>query len=532
MKKTISFLFEVLVTLAILGSCGLSSSINNNTSNQAKTYFVSVSGDDNNSGLSETEAWRHIAFAASQAKAGDKVFVKVGKYLAENVVFSNNGTKDKPIIFVGYQNIVEETPNLNWKYGDSLDASVMPLLDGEDRSKGTAVELSSKSFIEFKNFQITNYEIGIYAWGADNLLIENVVGMNFGDIDKDYSGSGIVIGSEAHDNRIRNCIIQNAAAEGIAIVGDNNILEKSSVYADDNSTGQKSATDYYIHVSGNNNTVKACYAERIGDLEHGGHGIGIKGHGENNLIIDSTAKNLSGAFYVRHSGVKNNMIENCTVIDSDIGLLIRDGANHNTFKGCQIFNAYDAISFIFSKEDEKAKTAGNDNLITHCLVRGSRHSVISFSRYAYAAKVSNNRFENCVFFGAAYLFESERSNENNMMINSIISEIDNYSTGMHAVNFEFAYNDFWDNGFSTPNGKANISKNPLFVDSENNDFHLKSEYGRWDEKMKIWKMDSLSSPVIDAGNPESDYENEPKGNGDRINMGLFGNTAFASKTSH
>ena len=56
-----------------------------------------------------------------------------------------------------------------------------------------------------------------------------------------------------------------------------------------------------------------------------------------------------------------------------------------------------------------------------------------------------------------------------------------------------------------------ISKDPLFVDPENGDFHLQAE-----------------SPCIDAGDPDSDYDNEPNPNGCRVNLGAYGNTDEAA----
>lgn len=53
----------------------------------------------------------------------------------------------------------------------------------------------------------------------------------------------------------------------------------------------------------------------------------------------------------------------------------------------------------------------------------------------------------------------------------------------------------------------------------NGDFHLKSTGGRWDGSK--WVTDTDASPCINAGNPASDYTNEPEPNGNRINMGVF-----------
>ncbi|NQT93865.1 MAG: hypothetical protein HQ559_13985 [Lentisphaerae bacterium] len=42
--------------------------------------------------------------------------------------------------------------------------------------------------------------------------------------------------------------------------------------------------------------------------------------------------------------------------------------------------------------------------------------------------------------------------------------------------------------------------------------------------------DVLSSPCIDTGDPQSDFEKEPAPNGKRINMGSYGNTTQSSKS--
>ena len=75
-------------------------------------------------------------------------------------------------------------------------------------------------------------------------------------------------------------------------------------------------------------------------------------------------------------------------------------------------------------------------------------------------------------------------------------------------------------------GTGNINVDPLFVGG--GDFHLQSQEGHWTSSG--WVNDSQTSPCIDAGNPASDFSNEPSPNGGRINMGAYGNTAQASKT--
>jgi hypothetical protein len=103
-------------------------------------------------------------------------------------------------------------------------------------------------------------------------------------------------------------------------------------------------------------------------------------------------------------------------------------------------------------------------------------------------------------------------------------------------------------------GTGNLVSSPLFYDVINDDFHLKSQYGRWNPELMQWETDPTTSPCIDAGTPErinvwnsngtpadpnDDYlEEVPDPNagwseelwphGERVNMGVYGATAAAS----
>jgi hypothetical protein len=79
-------------------------------------------------------------------------------------------------------------------------------------------------------------------------------------------------------------------------------------------------------------------------------------------------------------------------------------------------------------------------------------------------------------------------------------------------------------------GLGIIDADPLFADTAEGDYHLKSQVGRWDPSSKIWVRDDITSPCIDAGNPGCPVGDEPAPNGNRINMGAYGGTATASKS--
>lgn len=76
---------------------------------------------------------------------------------------------------------------------------------------------------------------------------------------------------------------------------------------------------------------------------------------------------------------------------------------------------------------------------------------------------------------------------------------------------------------------SDIYVNPLFANQKSHDYHLQSIAGRWNGK--TWVKDKVSSPCIDKGYPSSDYSKEPENNGNRINIGRYGNTIYASKSA-
>jgi predicted secreted protein len=86
---------------------------------------------------------------------------------------------------------------------------------------------------------------------------------------------------------------------------------------------------------------------------------------------------------------------------------------------------------------------------------------------------------------------------------------------------------FADAGFWDPNGTPDDPNDDFWIDG---DYHLKSEYGRWNPNTQTWVVDDVTSPCIDAGDPNMPVGDEPFPNGVIINMGAYGGTMEASKS--
>lgn len=113
------------------------------------------------------------------------------------------------------------------------------------------------------------------------------------------------------------------------------------------------------------------------------------------------------------------------------------------------------------------------------------------------------------------------------IVNNIIWQNEIWmSESVGSSEYSVRYNDI-QGGWT---GTGNIAVDPLFADPENDDFHLKSQAGRWDPVSKSWVLDGVTSPCIDAGDPSTSIANEPQPRGLRVNMGAYGGTSQASKS--
>jgi len=79
-------------------------------------------------------------------------------------------------------------------------------------------------------------------------------------------------------------------------------------------------------------------------------------------------------------------------------------------------------------------------------------------------------------------------------------------------------------------GAGNIDADPCFADPDNDNYHLKSQVGRWDANSQSWIQDDVTSLCIDAGDPDSDWRAEIWPHGIRVNMGAYGGTLQASRS--
>jgi predicted outer membrane repeat protein len=135
--------------------------------------------------------------------------------------------------------------------------------------------------------------------------------------------------------------------------------------------------------------------------------------------------------------------------------------------------------------------------------------------------------KNCIFRGS----EDQIRDEADAGLRVQYSNIQGDWLGAGNIDLDPAFADpgYWADP-NDPNRPGDPNDpNTIWVDG---DYHLKSQAGRWDPTTDSWVIDDVTSPCIDAGDPNSPVGDEPQPNGGRINMGTYGGTREASMSLH
>lgn len=403
-------------------------------------YYVAVDGNNSNPGTID-KPWKTITYAVgynTPAKSGDFIYVKAGNYGKEYVDFIAEG-----VSLIGYSSDMPDVIEFNiFKETTTTLVNRLPVIDCGNRADGrAAMNINGRNSIAIKNFYITNVSYGINAKNCHSIEIQNVAVVSVGDVNNSYSGRGIQFGSystsSVETSTINNCIVLNSAAEGISVNGDQNEVLDCHVYCDEGLDSINAATDYYILINGNRNTIARCYVERIGDLAHKGHGITLKWNSTENLVEDCTAINMHGeGFSARHSTVANNEFSNCYA-RGGYGIVVRDGANINSFHDFLIEEATAAFRFTNTSENTIIPSiAASSNKFENITVINS-DSVIGLDDYAIPGLVDSNLWSDCTFTNCTYLISAYRIPVNNIIDNCTISDIQTFSVGKEITEQEF-----------------------------------------------------------------------------------------------
>lgn len=234
----------------------------------AANYFVSTEGNNSNLGTLDNP-WKNISYAANKAVSGDTIYLINGTWTDEHVIFTNSGTKDKPIKLVKYNGTV--------------------ILDGLDKT-GNGIYARNKSNITIDGICLKNYQIGMkFDWQTSDLELSNFTISDVNQSGIEFTGNyySSVFNVKIHDFNISRYGGQKTGVRG-------GILHEY---------GFKNSHDIEI------------YNFDIRDANYGGGGIKIRStnflHIHNGSVYNTSMEGQIGI--ILGQSVSNSIIENVTV---------------------------------------------------------------------------------------------------------------------------------------------------------------------------------------------------------------------------
>ena len=158
----------------------------------ATDYYVATGGNNNDTGLSLSEAWATPSYAARQVQAGDTIYLADGTWYGEIVSFTNSGTSGNPITMKAY--------------------SGRPVLDGSG-SGGFGLDLRNTDYITIEGLEVHSYSAAVYTQYSNYIMISDC-------ILHDTSGQTVVFHRGTHHSTIDHCEVYKSGFNGIQIRGD------------------------------------------------------------------------------------------------------------------------------------------------------------------------------------------------------------------------------------------------------------------------------------------------------------------------
>jgi len=306
-----------------------------------KIYYVRTDGDNTLDGTTTTTAWKDPSFAVQQAEAGDVIYLLVGTWMDQHLVFAHSGIDIAPITLTTADN-------------------GMAVLDGADKT-GNALTLSGRAYLEISGVHISNYTNGIAVQNAASHLCFNRFTA------ENLSGAGATFSGSQPVRRVSFSNFEMSAVGSALYYGSGNNftdLEINDFYIHDNS----GYGIYWRFVEGlhindgrliNTGSDAVCFSlstynsimENLIVDRTGWHGVAIHDWTTGNYpCFNNTIRNceITNAVHNHidlHSGAFNALVEGCTIHEQleyctgifyhnrGEGLIARDNEVYNVSRG-------------------------------------------------------------------------------------------------------------------------------------------------------------------------------------------------------
>lgn len=148
-----------------------------------RTLYVSPSGNDANSGLSDALAWKTLQKAANTVVAGDTVVVRAGTYRGFNAYGKSSGTASAPIAFAADSGVtINSLPNSGLPNDTLADINVENsgnywtisgfTISGAGTQRG-CIRVTGCNGAQVLNNTVSGGFIGVFVSNCDGALIQN-----------------------------------------------------------------------------------------------------------------------------------------------------------------------------------------------------------------------------------------------------------------------------------------------------------------------------------------------------------------------
>ena len=518
--------------------------VNNiNEPSTTRDIYVNAKASGSNNGTSESNAFTTLKSAvASISGGGNRILIKAGSYNSENISLPSSGSASSPNVILGYKNTPGDITSNYYNYNPlggtpSLNANEMPVFTGSSRenSGGTFIEDGSNWII--KNIQVQNYNNGLYFDSAYNIVIDRVNVINIGSTtNKSYEGYGITMYDwvqQAGYFRVKNTFIINSTGSAFYTLGNFSLFENCHAYSNEYDSSQDvlDTTDYYFVSQASNNIFKNCIAwkDTPGGGGHNGHGFSIKSLGsptypnQFNLVDDCLAVNILGAFQLRHSTSRFNVIKNSEAhanipnrtpgSNNTSGIEFLAGNSDNIIENMYIHHVDNGINMVQNSENSTSIIAAND--IIRNSVFHNVEQVFRFGTVYGSSSVNNLKFYNNTIGSADNLNWMDGSNisVNMELSNNIIDNVKSLNRSSSMSGQSFTYNNFHSNNssdwsYTVKSGTGNINLDPKYEGASLGNYRLMPD-----------------SPLIDKGKDLTeinfDFEGNARPQGKGYDIGAY-----------
>lgn len=313
---------------------------------QATNYYLSPSGSDSNSGLSESSAFASLAHSVSVVSAGDIIYVASGTYNESNspIVIQTNGTSSSPITVSG-------------------SSSSMPVFhfNGSESSSNQGVVMDGDYWV-WENVIIENAGDNGMLLSGNNNKINNCIFRGNHDTGLQlsrYSSSATSISQWPTNNYVYGCVAydncdsDNEDADGFAAkltCGEGNVFEScvSHHNIDDgwdlytkSETGAIGVVKFIDCIAHNNGTLSDGSASGSGDKN--GFKLGSSSNTVNHILIGCVAFNNGKHGFTDNGNIGSIKFINLTSYNNgDYNYHTRDNASH-LFVNCISYVGQDRI---------------------------------------------------------------------------------------------------------------------------------------------------------------------------------------------